>query len=305
MKERFTDEKFTDDQMKMIRWAETTLSKYQAAGYTVTVRQMFYAAVTINLVKNLQPEYKKLGDLLTRARMAGWLDWDAIVDRGRTTREIDTHKSPLEVMQEAVRRFRTDKWQSQPNYVEAMIEKQALEGVVAPVCNKLEIPYTSNKGYLSATLAYDVGKRLQERRRAGKMVHVLYAGDLDPSGLDAGRDVKDRLELFSDGPVYVHRLALNREQVEEYDLPPNPAKTKDPRFKAYRETHGDESWEMDALPVEELAGVFTKAVGQLRDERLWQRDFKLQEQMRDQLQAMQEELEPTPPKNSSDRFRPL
>jgi len=305
MKERFTDKVFKDEQMKMIRWADGVLTKYQKEGYSMTVRQLFYAAVSINLLPNVQPEYSKLGDLLTDARLAGYLDWDAIVDRGRMTREIDTYESPLAIMRQTVSRFKTDKWQSQSNYVEAMIEKQALEGVVAPVCAKLEIPFTSNKGYASSTIAYDVAKRLQERRRAGKMVHILYAGDHDPSGLDMGRNLKERLELLSDGTVYIHRIALNRDQIDHHHLPANPAKDKDPRYPAYKELHGKDSWEMDALPLEELAGVFTKSVMQLRDERLWQRDFQAQEEMRDQLQAMQEELEPTKKGGDDFKFRPL
>lgn len=267
----------------------------------MTVRQLFYAAVSTNLIKNNQGEYDKLGDLVTRGRMAGWLDWDVIVDRGRTTRAVSTYTDPMEIMRETVRNFRTDKWEDQPNYVEAMIEKQALEGVVSPVCSKLEIPFTSNKGYLSATLAYDVGKRLQERRRAGKMVHIIYAGDHDPSGLDMGRDIKERLETFSDGTVYVHRIALNRDQIDQYHLPHNPAKTNDPRFKKYEVIHGSESWEMDALPLEELAAVFTKSVSALRDERIWKKSFDLQEEMRDRLQAAQSDMEP----KKDTTFRPL
>jgi hypothetical protein len=37
------------------------------------------------------------------------------------------------------------------------------------------------------------------------------------------------------------------DQIEEYDPPPNPAKTTDSRFEEYARTYGDESWELDAL----------------------------------------------------------
>ena len=306
MKERFTDEKFKDEQMATIRWANKVMTAYQKAGYTVTVRQLFYQAVSENLVPNEQPEYKKLGELLTRGRMAGWLDWEVIVDRGRYTQDVTTHKDPVEVMKHAVASFRTDKWEDQPVFMMAMIEKQALEGVVAPICNRLEVPFTSNKGYLSATLAYDVGKRLHERRAAGKVCHVIYAGDHDPSGLDMGRDIKERLELFSDGTVYVHRLALNRDQVDQHRLPPNTAKSKDPRYEAYKDAHGEESWELDALPIQSLEQVFSDAVHQLRDEHIWKKSFTIQEQMRDQLQAIYEELAPPQaPPGLTQGFRPL
>ena len=40
------------------------------------------------------------------------------------------------------------------------------------------------------------------------------------------------------------------DHVEQYDLPPNPAKEKDSRFVWYEENYGDESWEVDALESE-------------------------------------------------------
>ena len=45
----------------------------------------------------------------------------------------------------------------------------------------------------------------------------------------------------------IRTLALTIEQVEEYGLPPNPAKETDSRFKEYRRQYGDKSWELDAL----------------------------------------------------------
>lgn len=294
MKERFTDKEFKDHQMEMIRWADAKLIEYQRGGYTVTLRQLFYAAVSVNLLDNTQAEYGKLGDLIADARMAGWLDWDAIVDRGRFTRQTETWKNNHEIMKDIIETFKINKWESQPNHVEVMIEKQALEGVVAPICQKLEVPFTANKGYVSATVAYDTGKRLQERRRAGKTCYVVYGGDHDPSGLDMGRDLKERLELFSDGTVHIIRVALNRDQVEKYHLPRNPAKSKDPRFPQYQAIHGDHSWEMDALPIEVLSNLFTDAVTKLRDNALWDRDLEIQESMRDQLQEVAEEVMPDP-----------
>ena len=290
--------------MDTIRWANDVLTRYQNDGYNVTLRQLFYAAVSINRVPNNQNEYNKLGDLISDARMAGWLDWEAIVDRGRFTKKTGTWKSNHDIMRDTIESFKIDKWEDQPNHVEVMIEKQALEGVVAPICEKLEVPFTANKGYVSATVAYDTGKRLQERRRAGKHCFVIYAGDHDPSGLDMGRDLKERLELFSQGTVNIVRVAITKGQIESFNLPHNPAKSADPRFPAYAAIHGSKSWEMDALPVAELAKVFTDSVTMLRDEQLWQDALERQESMRDELQEVAEEVMPDPDKKQR-TFNPM
>jgi len=62
------------------------------------------------------------------------------------------------------------------------------------------------------------------------------------------RDLEARLNLFTDdADIEFRPLALLREQVDELDLPPNPAKEKDSRYAAYEAVHGSESWELDAL----------------------------------------------------------
>ena len=59
--------------------------------------------------------------------------------------------------------------------------------------------------------------------------------------------------------VSVRKIALTRDQVEQYNPPPNPAKRSDSRFQAYSEKHGVESWEVDALPPNVLAQLIREA----------------------------------------------
>lgn len=61
------------------------------------------------------------------------------------------------------------------------------------------------------------------------------------------RDIRERMQLFGVPDITVEKIALTMAQIKEHKPPPNPAKSTDPRFKAYRELHGDESWEVDAL----------------------------------------------------------
>lgn len=57
-------------------------------------------------------------------------------------------------------------------------------------------------------------------------------------------------DLFSITPI-----GLTMDQIKQYDLPPNPAKTTDPRAKWYFEQYGDESWEVDALAPEVIESI--------------------------------------------------
>lgn len=53
--------------------------------------------------------------------------------------------------------------------------------------------------------------------------------------------------MFAYMDVEVRRLALNMDQIEQYNPPPNPAKETDARASGYISRYGHESWELDAL----------------------------------------------------------
>lgn len=79
------------------------------------------------------------------------------------------------------------------------------------------------------------------------------------------RDISDRLEMFTRGSIKFERLALNMDQVEEYDPPPNPAKTTDSRASAYIAEFGNESWELDALEPTVLANLVRTSIEKIVD----------------------------------------
>jgi hypothetical protein len=228
--------------------------------------------------------------------MAGLVDWDMIVDRGRVTVQNQHWESPSEIIRAAAETFRIDKWENQPSHIEVMVEKQALEGVLIPVCRELDVSFTSNKGYSSQSFMYRKGRYLQEKLAQNKDVRILYLGDHDPSGLDMDRDVLERLQTFSsydDSSDYMffHRLALTWDQIEEFNPPPNPAKITDSRAKSYIRKHGDESWELDALEPRILAQLVKDFVLRYRDPYLWEDAIKEESEQKEKLLKLADEYE--------------
>lgn len=55
-------------------------------------------------------------------------------------------------------------------------------------------------------------------------------------------------------------IALTKEQIRQYNPPPNPAKITDPRAKDFIAKHGNTSWEVDALKPEVLNGILTDKI---------------------------------------------
>jgi hypothetical protein len=270
MKESFVKQNLSADSIKKIALVNSILSEYEELGYDLTLRQLYYQLVARGGIENSQKSYKRTGDLVNNARLAGLVDWRMITDRGRSTVANNHWEDPAEIMQAAADSFQIDKWQDQTNYVLVMVEKQALEGVLIPACRELDVTFAANKGYSSSSTMYKVGKHLRYQcLENDKLVHVLYLGDHDPSGIDMTRDVRERLEMFSGVDIDVRRLALNWDQVEQWQPPENPAKETDSRYGSYVEQFGESSWELDAIEPRTLAELVTEAVLELRDEDLW------------------------------------
>lgn len=112
-----------------------------------------------------------------------------------------------------------------------------------------------NRGYSSQSAMYESARRFSAADEAGVL---FYLGDHDPSGEDMVRDIGDRLQMFG-AEVEVRKLALTMDQVRQYNPPPNPTKLTDPRADWYVRQYGNESWEVDALPPNVLAGIIRTA----------------------------------------------
>jgi hypothetical protein len=276
----YTHKRFSPDSLAIVDKANEIIGEYQAAGYDLTLRQLYYQFVARGLIANKDSEYKRLGGIVSDARLGGLIDWTAITDRTRYLRSNSHWNNPADIIQSAASSYARDKWAKQPNRVEVWIEKDALVGVIAQVCERLDVPYFSCRGYTSASEMWVAGQRLVRYVEDGQEPVILHLGDHDPSGKDMSRDIVDRLELFTGDEVRFQRLALNMDQVEQYDPPPTPAKITDSRASAYIAEFGSESWELDALDPKVLSDLIENAVCQFIDGDLWKRDERLQEKER-------------------------
>lgn len=283
MKEQFIKKKFGAEASEMIETINGILDDYAGQGYDLSLRQLYYQLVSKNLLTNEEKSYKNLGSLVSDARLAGLIDWDMIKDRGREMLANPHWDNPKDFLESVTPQYRFDLWERQSVYVEVMVEKQALEGVLIPVCRLLDVPFTANKGYSSSSALYEASKRYMKAAHGDKELFVIYLGDHDPSGIDMSRDVKDRLDLFTGYDVQVQRVALNMDQVEALNPPENPAKISDSRANSYIAQFGHSSWELDAIEPAQLAQIVQTAVSNIMDLHKFEADRKKQEAERKKL----------------------
>jgi hypothetical protein len=252
--------------LKLVKICNEIIAEYQAQGFVLTLRQLYYQLVSRDIIANKQREYKRLGSIVNDARLAGLIDWRAIEDRTRNLQSLAHWETPEEIVRGCAQQFRVDMWEGQRYRPEVWIEKDALVGVIEGVCEEFDVPYFSCRGYTSQSEMWGAGRRLASYE--GQTPIIFHFGDHDPSGKDMTRDITDRLEMFMGG-MLVKRMALNMNQVEEYEPPPNPAKTTDSRYGAYIAEFGDESWELDALEPAVIAELIRNAITGLIDQDLW------------------------------------
>ena len=89
--------------------------------------------------------------------------------------------------------------------------------------------------------------------------------------------------MFEAYDVEFHRLALNMDQVELYNPPPNPAKLTDSRCMGYIKEYGEECWELDALEPSVISDVIRENVERHRDDAQYQAVIRREKQEREQL----------------------
>jgi hypothetical protein len=308
MKEKFIDHRFNAESLTLIETANGILGEYRGMGYRLSLRQLYYQLVARDFIENTVKSYKRIGGLISDARLAGLVDWQMIEDRGRETVIPSAWVSPAEIVRAAANQFRIDRWQGQTKYAEVMVEKDALSGILEPVCRELHVRFTANKGYSSSSAMYEAGKRLtgvlRNRGSAITEIHIFYFGDHDPSGIDMTRDITERLIMFSGlkswiefsgyevgEVIQIHRLALNYDQVEQWDPPENPAKETDSRYKVYEEEFGTSSWELDAVEPRTLADLVREGIEDLIEQDKWDEVMEEEKRMRDELQSFADEYE--------------
>lgn len=287
MRIKYIDKKFQGATLDLIELANRIISEYQAAGFQLTLRQLYYQLVARGHMANKQREYKRLGSIIADARLAGMVSWEAIEDRTRNVRGNQHWDSPEQIVRAAINSYCIDRWASQPYRPEVWIEKDALVGVIAGVCQQMDVDYFSCRGYVSASEMWQAGHvRFRRYLRNKQTPVIIHLGDHDPSGIDMTRDIQERLQLFADATVLVERIALNWEQVEEYQPPPNPAKLTDSRADGYIALFGMSSWELDALEPQVLAGLIGGTVARLRDDDLWERAVREERNGKERLRQM-------------------
>jgi hypothetical protein len=138
------------------------------------------------------------------------------------------------------------------------------------VANQYAVRTFPTRGYPSFTYVQRMASYMRNRMK-DKLTIVLYFGDFDPSGVDIERDLTERLRKYDSGEFRVRRVALTREQIVRYSLPPMPVKRSDVRTPSFVASYGNEAVELDALDPNTLKLLVAQSIAGCIDLDAWRK----------------------------------
>jgi len=238
------------------------LRDLMANEYPMTVRQVFYRAVSAGLVPKTEQAYKNdVGRLLVLMRRDGQIPYSWIADNTRWQRKPRTFSSAEEALQQTARTYRRAVWDDMPAYVEIWTEKDALAGVLMEETDPWDVPLMVSRGFSSASYLWEAAENI---KAVGKPAFLYYFGDHDPSGVHIDRNINRQLRaLAPDAEITFRRVAVLREQIAELRLPTRPTKRTDSRSKTFE----GESVEVDAIPPGQLRVIVRECIERHVDHR--------------------------------------
>ncbi len=209
----------------------------------LTARQIFYRMVGQYGYEKTDQSYARLCEAIVKARRAGWIGWHAIRDDGTVAHVTGGWSGPDESWQgelNAAQGYQRDRSEGQPCRIELWCEAGGMAPQLAQVARRYGVDVYSTGGFGSVTVTKAIADRVC---RADRPTAFLHVGDFDPSGESIFNAIAEDVGAFvgadmgvavrGDGKVpgwfEPMRVALTRQQVEEYELPTAPPKRSDSR----------------------------------------------------------------------------
>jgi hypothetical protein len=281
-----------------INWKNTVmpaikerLDDFTQRGITPTLRAMFYALVSLRVIPNDQGKYQYLSEITARARENGELPMDCFADQSRRIIQDfnDVYQSPEQYIDKAIGHLQhapanyhntIPRWHEQKEYVEVWVEKDALAGTLKSILEGRHVRIVPNRGFSSIAFSHSNVERVKQFRYEGKNVHIIYFGDLDPSGEVIDQVINEKIRQCGLYGVDFRRIAVTEEQTRQFNLPQNPdpqtlKKLKqDTRAKSFMRRHNNKLFqiEVDALQAyapEEFKNMVQQSVDKYFDQSIY------------------------------------
>ena len=256
---------------------ETVQSILRTYSGRITIRQLYYRLVAGGHIPNSVQSYQSLVNKTSRWRKDNLIPFEAFADMTRgmiVANDGATNHDPsqwakafLNSAIQLAKNYELKRWWHQDTKIIVAVEKQALQGVFAPICKELQVDLAVMRGYPSLSFLLELSNRMSEEYEDMRFqsIVILYYGDYDPSGMNIPQTVERNLQENFIQDFELIRMALTKEQVDRLDLIPAPVKMKDSRSLTFIANHGTDVYELDAIDPDELQTMIRGDVSQYFD----------------------------------------
>jgi hypothetical protein len=258
----------------------------------LNVSPLTHASKPNSRYRNTKAFYKQACDLCARARLEGFLPFDAIDDPTRPVTNWRVHRGPGDYIREQIDGFlggySRDLLQSQPNHVEVVAEKMTLRPILKPVCMRFTVRLTIGRGFCSIPPRQQLLERFRESGKS--RLALVFVSDHDPDGEviseSFARSMRDDFGIAGSDIVAV-RAALTADQVNDLRLPPNHdrAKPGSANYPAFVRQFGDKVHELEAVPPEQLQRLLTDALEAVIDAEMFNAEVEAEKRDAEEIRA--------------------
>jgi hypothetical protein len=269
------------------------------ADWPLSDRKVFYLLLNVEgLLRNDRTKepfrnskacYDDVTDMVTRLRIDRSIPFDCIDDETRPVVQWDTHKGVDTFIDQELDDLFSGYWrdlqQSQPNWIELLVEKNTVANALKGTAAKYAIPMTSGRGYSSLPPRKGMLDRFQTSGREKLVIVTVF--DHDPEGEDApnafGVSLRDDFGLPADRLVIV-RAALTHAQVQTLALHEGQmAKEDSSRYARFVERYGERCWELESVPTETLREIVEDVIRGHMDLPAFERELATEREEQRQL----------------------
>lgn len=248
----------------------------------LTIRQVFYRLVALEVLGKTERDYKALCEKVNRARRAELVPFDAIRDDGLTLRpghDFTDLADALEYFDRLAHGARFDLQGGQAQRLVLWCEAAGMVPQLERVAGPYGIDVVSSGGFDSLTAKHDMACKLGEAPH-----EVLHLGDFDPSGVHVYSSLAEDVNALASDlglePVAFTRLAVTPAQIARLQLPTAPPKVTDRRA-----FDGAGTVQAEAIPPDELARIVGAAITSRIDPDVYREAVRQRDQWREDLQA--------------------
>lgn len=202
-------------------------------------------------VPKTEQGYKQIQKRVVEMRRAGRLPYGWITDASRMRWHVPTYRDPIEFVRAQARAYRFGLWGDADVLVEVWCESKSIAGMIHEECKRLAVSLYPCGGFASASYAWQAAQGYAPYQA----VEIVYVGDYDPAGVLVDVALARELPTLTTTPIRFDRVAVNENQIAEFDLPTKPRKATDTRAPEV-----DDTVEAEAMPAPTLRALVRDAV---------------------------------------------